>query len=379
MTSLEMRGSSLLEGGVLNEPMTDTRMGNLLAAVGNSSMKAILLSLMAQKSSHIFADQDMLRAVHGAQGISGGKGEGWPISHTSLRDYCLVSFEPIGLIAKKVTARRKGLTVGYQITDIGKEEGVALAGFLMDFAKRHKSSLYKFLGNTNSSTKPMGSGSEEEADFKKRSPMTRINIFRGLLAQKGPITQTKLAEAIGENPDSLIMHLKSLGENQVISYKALGIGQKIDDVNGQFFSGENRTDISLTEEQREVLSDLVSIVDEVKGMDPETLLKGKRLAVRILSDPKDVAEIAVAEREASKRANRLEVQAVKSAVKEFIDSNREQGVDIYMVGQYISEVFGHSVGRQRVWQILKEMKEDRIIKGKKIKSFVRWYPFKSPK
>lgn len=376
MTNLETSGVSPLEGAPKREPLTDAKMGNLLAAVGNSSMKAILLSCMAERPYHVFTETDMIRAVHMLQGISGGQGDGWVISHRALGSYCSDSFEPIGIVAKQIRKARTGEAFGYQITETGKEEGFALSGYLIDFAKRRNTSLYRFLGNTNSSTKPTTPGTEEEAEFKKRSPMTRINIFRGLLAQGGPVTQTKLAEFIGESSDSLVMHLQSLGTNNVISYKVLGSGQKIEAVGGQVFNKNSRTQISLTEEQRETLSHLVSIIDEVQGMDAESILKGKRLAVSVLSSPGDVAEIAKKEKEASKRANRLQTEVVKGAVREYVLLNKDQGVDIKTMGEFISETFGSTIGRQRVWQILQEMREDKTLKGEKRKGIVVWYLYK---
>ncbi len=376
MTNTETSKSPNLSEVPRREPLTDAKMSNLLAAVGNSSMKALLLSCLAQKPYYIFTEADMVRAVHLSQGILSGKGDGWPIGHRSLGSYCSESFAPIGLVAKEVTKGRGGETFGYQITETGNNEGLALAGFLMDFAKRRDTSLYRFLGNTNSSTKPITEGTEDEAEYKKRAPMTRINIFRGLIAQSGPVTQVKLAEFIGENPDSLVMHLLSLGQNGVITYMSLGAGEKIDPRGESIFNKYNRSKISLTEEQREAISDLVLIIDMIQGMDPEAISKGKRLATILLSSPDQLAEIAKKEREASKRANRLQTEIVKSAIGEFLIENQEQGVDINMVGEHISLTFGKSVGRHRVWQILQEMREDKTIRGKKEGVYVKWFPYK---
>lgn len=141
------------------------------------------------RGGNIFNRGDLYRAVLDVQ----GENKGWRMGHMIPFQYCSLSLSPIGLVAKETIDQQLGI-YGYQITELGQELGVPLAGLLLDFSKRHNISLNRFFGSTTSRARmaqvEQGAG---EADFKKRAPLTTVKILRELVTSPSlPIRETDI-------------------------------------------------------------------------------------------------------------------------------------------------------------------------------------------
>ncbi len=191
------------EGFVPKEPLGDEAMGNLLAAFGNNEAKA--LALISFKPGVIYTRGNMRRKIIEAQGDQ----IEWEITAETLFDYCSDSLSPIGLVTREMADPEKGIW-GYEITDYGKDVGVPLAGYLLDFSLNYRVSLSQLLGPTNTNS-----------DNKSRSPLNRVNIFWELLTRSLPLRQTDLSDNPDIDKSITKHHLQYLGEERVVTYRAI--------------------------------------------------------------------------------------------------------------------------------------------------------------
>lgn len=159
------------------ERLTDEQLGNLISAGGNHAAKAITLILMAD--SNIYSEDDLHRTLlfHQDQQI------GWRMRKEVPFSYCARSLAPIGLVTKEVIDPDLS-TYGYQITDYGKRIGIPFYGLMLDWSEKHRINLTEFWGATHSRspiTQIQQVSTGEEAEFKKRAPITTLKILRQLV------------------------------------------------------------------------------------------------------------------------------------------------------------------------------------------------------
>ncbi|MBI2613231.1 MAG: hypothetical protein HYW62_00445 [Candidatus Levybacteria bacterium] len=198
------------------ERLSDEQLGNLISAVGNLEGKAITLLLMEQ--GRIYSKGNLYHKFMGAQ----EERIGWKPDRAIPFQYCQFSLLPIGLVA--LGEKDHDLkTWGYGVTPYGEEEGIPLAGLLLDFSEKHPEfSLSQVFGSTNSPSQPKNIQTPEgETEFKSRSPILRLKIFRKLIAAKLPIRESDLASTIGENAGMIGRHLALLADSHIISYESI--------------------------------------------------------------------------------------------------------------------------------------------------------------
>lgn len=355
--------SSLVEQPTRSERLSDERLGNLISAVGNHEAKALLLGLMWPKI--IYTQRELQTHANNAQ----GQNLGWVINDRTLFDYCKQSFSPIGLVAQEVTIRGTFKPVGYVKTDLGQREGDVLGGLLLDFSLRYPQfSLQDIFGGTVSNSKFQDI--EGGAEYKKRSPITRLRIFWELVTSSLPIRTFDLAKSLGEQRNLIGNHLSSLSEKGVLSYESTLHGEPIiyfqlkekrspdslkphrkiygaritliqsayqileQNPGSQFtiesmaeeylkiypesnnlsrvvllarlgrilssfvkqgyaergkFSNEKLSEIDLADEQRQMLLDLTTFLDQFQNQDPEIIAYGKKCMQEITVDPEKVS------------------------------------------------------------------------------------------
>lgn len=90
---------------------------------------------------------------------------------------------------------------------------------------------------------------------------------------------------------------------------------------GEGIRGEVRTQIFLQPEQREVLEDLVGVLDRFQSGDPEFMKEGRRLASEITSDPERTAALAAKIKAKSNTANAIERAASMEKIKQIVAQN----------------------------------------------------------
>lgn len=177
-------------------------LGNLLSAVGNNEAKAVTLLVM--RSGVIYTRPDLFRTVVETQGSL----PGWVFNMSLPFDYCEYSLAPIGFVTKEVLDPNLG-TYGYIKTDRGEKLGMPLVGLLLKFSQKYPGhALVDFFASTVSSTsksQEIATVTGETTEFRKRSPVFNLKIFRGLISAPDlPIREADLMQRIGESHHSIV-------------------------------------------------------------------------------------------------------------------------------------------------------------------------------
>ncbi len=190
------------------EPLGDAELGDLLAAIGNSEAKSLLLIGMHPDYTYSAADlHELFVAMQGDE-------IGWKPSPEMPFKYCMHSMEPIGMVARGVSEEGRG-TVGYRKTERGSTIGEALAGHLLAFSERHpETTLNAIWGQANSSKRTPDGGATEA----QRVPLTRLKVFTELLTSDGPIRAIDIEDP-GVMSRSLTGTLESLARAGLLTYE----------------------------------------------------------------------------------------------------------------------------------------------------------------
>lgn len=329
--------SSLVESGANNVQsrellpysegrIPDEEMGNLLAAIGNNEAKALTLLLM--QPGRIYTRRDIHDVFIRIQG--GEDNAGWQSSHSLQFNYCQNSLAPIGLVAKEVVEGGVVLqTYGYMTTEYGEAVGKHLAALLLGFSRAHPDfSLYDFFGATQST-------SNTDPRNKKRAPLERMRILWELVTATLPIRQVDLTERLGkDHRQSLIgNHLRELARKRVIEYNA----------------NDGRTEINLSDKQRQVIGDLIEIVDKFQNRDPMILTKGGQLTSLFLTSPGEVSNLMLKTREHSSAANKKPLEEHFATFLSII--SRNPGISQRELAENLEQT-GERIGRNSIGGIL---------------------------
>ena len=219
MAGTERKG--LTEKLKIPERLSDEQLGNLISSLGNHEAKAITLLVMRHDT--IYTRNDLHRILISVQG---GR-PGWRMGDSIPFQYCQDSLSPIGLVAKEVLETEGLTTYGYMITEFGTKVGVPFAGYMLNFSKRHPTvSLIDIFGATQSPSK-IRELEDQDIEFKKRAPITRLKIFRQLLTSSLPIRQVDLTKSLGEKQSIIQNHLKALEGRGIILYEAIERGSPV--------------------------------------------------------------------------------------------------------------------------------------------------------
>lgn len=202
------------------EPLSDERIGDMLAGFGNSESKATTFLVLALKKIPL-TRMDLYNELMDVQGEGG-----WKMNHNNPFIYCTNSLAPVGLVAKKVVYEEKKI-YGYEVTPYGEKIGVPFAGLLLDWSLRYPDfSLYQIFGSTQSGgkTRETKSQSEDTAmlTHKNRSPATVLQILQSILKLEQPVRLIDVTTDIGKKEGTEKLHhhyLSNLSRKGIISYK----------------------------------------------------------------------------------------------------------------------------------------------------------------
>lgn len=142
----------------------------LLVSVANHEAKALTIAYMAsQGEGYVGTSNELDEAMLRVQGPQPGWKQGNGVAFT----YCELSFEPIGAVAKSSIISHGGSpTLAYGLTDLGKEQALAMSGLVLDWSLRYpKVSIQTILGATQSKTS-------------NRSPLYRIASLESIVTAK---------------------------------------------------------------------------------------------------------------------------------------------------------------------------------------------------
>jgi len=202
------------------EPLSEERLGDHLAAYGNHEGIAGLLAKMKRGSPYTQGQLDSLANPDEKPLWSKGLALHW----------CKDSLWPNGLVARELVDKKRGF-YGYEKTKEG-ELGEAFGGQLLDFSEELPVSLYQLSGSTNSPSKTKISETEtgEQKETKDRAPLTRFRIAKELVAAKLPIREIDLVTSLQTDyPDSydydtahttIGRHLSNLAKAKVLIYES---------------------------------------------------------------------------------------------------------------------------------------------------------------
>jgi len=197
-----------------HKKLSDELLGNLLSAVGNHEVKALVLWLM--KPGHSYSAGDLRRELRAAQTTP----VGWDVGHSVAWGYCKETLEPLGLVAPEAM-NSDLIPSAYAVTPLGEECGKPLAGALLNFSETHACSPIKLFGGTAAA----GAKRRETSDpdvyaYRQRASITRLGIFRKLLSQDHPIRATDLATAVSCDHAGVNRHLKALARSGIVDFES---------------------------------------------------------------------------------------------------------------------------------------------------------------
>ena len=392
------------------EPLTDEELGNLIAAFGNHEAKALLL--LEMRPGEYYG----ISALHALHVEAQGDAVAYEGDIQNQIGYCDQSLEPIGMVARSRVAE----TRQFGLTDYGVEIGQPIAALLLDFAAEHNLSLAALFGQTQTSSaggrrspltrlKVMQSivtrngdvkvrDIVEDTDIASNAVVDALEAFQevGLLVfdsvkttvrnvtislnkeraqQKSQrpgtfsellMTTIKELDANGAtNMDALVMSVSSRpGDHRELNTRALR-----DKINSTLKSFErqglvtrdkvSRDEFSLIEipdNSREVMEQLLNLLEGVKLLDPDLLAKGRVLKNTILSDLPKVRRLVHQAYEFSPQANRSERLTTKNKILRALEGS-DEALDARQVRELLRAMGGKVLGLRQVSSLLTELSE----------------------
>lgn len=345
----------------LKERISDVQLGNLLAAFGNSEAKSGLLVVMGEHPMDIFDASRLSFLMKASQTPNTERfSEGWQMHDALPTEFCKKSLEPIGLVAHELVDHNDN-KYGYQITKLGIDKGVPLAGLLLDFSEKNDTPLYHLFGNTSSVAKTFTERTPTGVmlDTKVRPPAVRLNLYKQLLSSTKPLRRVEILSQVGgiSDPTALFSELEW---NGIINY---------DEDSPTRVGESNAVFISLSDQQREKLDKLVEILDKYQMQDPDYLKEGGRLARDYATDPMKMRSVLSRARKASFIAGKPEPGEIVSIIEAVIKET-----DILSTNEIQNKLRskGVQISRSHVLRYLRRMRDNGMIisnTGKQNSSF----------
>lgn len=338
------------------ETITDNGIADLIGAFGNSEAKAITLLVLSDGEPHTRGE--LKTAVTSMQG---GKNCGWDIDSANLDAYCSQRMEKVGLVDQDDGPPRT-----YIISQYGAEVAVPLAGLLLDFSLKHPEiSLYELFGPANTTSRLdkrspltrlriLRALANIDSDTRKKDLMDLIHdekdvhiiglhlrsldksriVKYNAAALLEPIVHVRMKDDCPPDPIPLKTHKgfslevfeilrQHMGGNLTIDgiitllpdqmarqkrarssvsvvltyFERMGYVTKADG-----YSKLRRTSLIVPPEMKQIIQELLSIVDRLKQGDPEIIEQGNKIAAFFQSRPDQVACLMEKAREASHHA-----------------------------------------------------------------------------
>lgn len=213
---------------VTHEPLTDERLGGLLAAVGNHETKALAFSAM--EPGVAYGQSDFRHLYIGMQGpdpVHAPRNSGGPIQ------YCRESYEPIGMVAKVWHGHRG---VQYELTEEGELLGKGVAGHLLAYSLCHPEvSLKQVLGVTSG------------PDVDRRSPIRRFEILEDLLTRPEEASAAEIGHEHSNAFSTSMHHLRNMQKEGLLTIREIEYSQ----VDTRYEFGQMSADELVFEDPRE--------------------------------------------------------------------------------------------------------------------------------
>lgn len=336
---------------VKREALTSEAMGSLVSGIGNHEGKAIVFGLMEDGTS--YKGRLLQRTLRDAQGGY----EGWDIAHNPLAQYCGNSFKPAGIVEETPEGYKKneyGKEVGDAFAGLMLDFSLKHPDFsLMDFFSFRQSSSRSSDEDINRApitrmrifwellTRDLPLKNDDIAVAVKQRRNVVARHLQALDENKiitynamphhgdrskykyvpivsddvpTPFVKDKSASEFSyrllrDNPgqeftleDVVRLHLESQGKQQ----DDVGKGQKsrfgaiLSDLEKQgFVQNEDTSEANLTDAQKDVVFELVSMLDGFQSQDPHLIAYGRKRLSEIISNPELVAQLMLKARKHS--------------------------------------------------------------------------------
>lgn len=395
------------------ERLSNEEMGNLLAAFGNSETKALTILLM--RPEIIYTSSDLLRAIMNVQ----GENPAWKMGNTLPFAYCEKSLSPIGLVAREVVDERHQ-SYGYIKTPYGKNVGDPLAGLLLDFSARHRVSLYQLFGPTQypgsqESAKRSPSTRLKIYSFllKADLPVRTIDLGRWMnepsrhIAQKHieVVARSGIIDYQAINPASSVTFYKmsskpaesfptvsssvtltkqiyellsedknkywSLDEIMKRGKHTRGVYAQVSRVlkglkalgyvEVEKFSHGKNSEINLSEEQRKLLSELVTLIKGFQNQDQEVIERGKILAGKFASGAAPINLIVEKARENSPMSHRTSPEVTGQLIISIIYQN--PGITAAKIRELLEKNHSRRLSKESVWSTLNYLNNQKLVRN----------------
>lgn len=122
----------------------------------------------------------------------------------------------------------------------------------------------------------------------------------------------------------------------------------------QGFRANSQSKITLTNEQREVISSMLNIIDAFQSGNRQFLEQGRRVLGEILTDPNKVATLLKKAKESSPDANRFPLDKTHSLMFSVIGSH--PNLTALQIRDKLEEIYGKKLSTLRIRAILRELK-----------------------
>lgn len=361
------------------EVMGDRELGNLLAGVGNHEGQALLFAFM--KKGKPYSRKEHFDLIMGVQGDD----KVWTMDRNVPFDWSNHSFAQIGLVTKVTIDPSKG--VCYEKNDYGDEVGMPLVGFLLSLSAKYPVSLYHIFGSTQSTGKVSEIQNDSKDTFKQRSPLTRYRLLKALnkhIDTKNPsLRQIDLARILqttypddyaNAKPDALLKtHVRGLAQNGIISYAGIEADMPYS-AEGKFSMGV-KSEITLNDNQKALISELVEGIEKFKQRDPDFLKQASTYAkeLHLIENQELVRKLLKKSYESSSQTTVTNRYETAAHLLDFMEGHPE-GISINQLRAMLAEAYGKTLSVDSIRGIL-GLVEGRLDVFKKGKSkFYRLKP-----
>lgn len=138
------------------------------------------------------------------------------------------------------------------------------------------------------------------------------------------------------------------------------------------FNFDKRSGISITDEQKIILTELLEIVYGFQNQDKEILEKGRKLAIEIISNPDRVSNLMRRAREASNQANQSPMKETLESVQSLILAN--PGVTNRKIRILLEEKYQRKLGISSIRNFSSSLVEQGLVIEKKQGNLSRFFP-----
>lgn len=136
------------------------------------------------------------------------------------------------------------------------------------------------------------------------------------------------------------------------------------------FNKHTQSEITLTENQREVVLDLVTTIDKFRTLDPEVLKNGKIKADEIIQDPKRVLALMAKAKEKSPYANKSSTQDTKDKIFSIVGQNGNSTVS--QIQELLEAEYAKRLSRSRILIYLNDLANQGRIQYATTKGVKQW-------